>query len=519
MTLRIGGLFEGCGGLTMGVQAALGGGDLVWYSEYEPPTEKQPRPSQAGARLLAHRHPGVPNLGDITTVDWAAVEPVDVLCGGFPCQDVSFAGQRAGFAAGSRSGLWWRFADAIRVLQPSLVVIENVPGLLTARGADPTDELLATDAEVARCKRVLRLIDGKLRKAEREGKGFYVSKQQAGRVRVLVQQRRAMAAQRRAERRIVRAVGAVLGSLADLGFDAEWCGLSAADVGACHKRLRIFILAWPAADTSSTRRDRGQGRNTEPVTGSQCPGRPDPDGRSERASAADAERGGRRRWPPEPVGKQVGRAATTGDCEDSAAHAECGAGQGDGHAVEGDGSQADGGRQSVPGRCGGAAADADGDGRPWVRREQPKQCDVDRCGGTDRDGHSTEPPAPTHTDGGQLRFEPVTEPGRGGPAEPANAVQWGEYGPAVRRWERVLGRFAPVPVEPNTAGGQRLAPRFVEWMQGLPEGHVTDPALGLTRNEQLRLLGNTVVPQQAEAATRLCLRRAAQTIDLLVGVG
>lgn len=94
--LRIGGLFEGYGGLTMGVRLALGGGELAWYSEHEPPTEKDPNPKQAPARLLAYRHPGVPNLGDITAVDWSQVEPVDVICGGSPCQDVSTAGRRGG---------------------------------------------------------------------------------------------------------------------------------------------------------------------------------------------------------------------------------------------------------------------------------------------------------------------------------------------------------------------------------------------------------------------------------------
>ena len=56
--------------------------------------------------------------------------------------------------------------------------------------------------------------------------------------------------------------------------------------------------------------------------------------------------------------------------------------------------------------------------------------------------------------------------------------------------------------EPNTKGQPRLAPRFSEWMMGLDAGHVTDPAIGLTRNEQLKAIGNGVVPQQAEAALR-----------------
>lgn len=119
--MRYGGLFEGYGGLTQAVLSVLGG-TLAWYSEIEP----------AACRVLAHHHPGVLNLGDITAVDWDTVEPVDVLGGGFPCQDVSAAGRRAGLRPGTRSGLWSHMAHAIAVLRPRLVVIENVRGLLSA---------------------------------------------------------------------------------------------------------------------------------------------------------------------------------------------------------------------------------------------------------------------------------------------------------------------------------------------------------------------------------------------------
>ena len=76
--LRFGALFAGYGGLEDGVQSVIGG-VLAWYSEYEPPSEKNPRPSQAAARIMAYHHPGVPNLGDITQIDWHKVAPVDVL--------------------------------------------------------------------------------------------------------------------------------------------------------------------------------------------------------------------------------------------------------------------------------------------------------------------------------------------------------------------------------------------------------------------------------------------------------
>ena len=83
-------------------------------------------------------------------------------------------------------------------------------------------------------------------------------------------------------------------------------------------------------------------------------------------------------------------------------------------------------------------------------------------------------------------------------------VAWGDYEPAIRRWEHILGRLAPPPTEPGRTGAPRLSPRFVEWMQGLPDGHVTDVP-GLTRADMLTLLGNGVVPLQAAAATPVLL--------------
>lgn len=82
-----------------------------------------------------------------------------------------------------------------------------------------------------------------------------------------------------------------------------------------------------------------------------------------------------------------------------------------------------------------------------------------------------------------------------------HADRWGVYAPAIARWEAVIGRTAPSPTDPQLSrhGNRRLSPRFVEWMMGLPDGHVTD-AVG--HNAALGLLGNGVVPQQAAAAIR-----------------
>lgn len=81
----------------------------------------------------------------------------------------------------------------------------------------------------------------------------------------------------------------------------------------------------------------------------------------------------------------------------------------------------------------------------------------------------------------------------------SSRIEWGRYAPAIRRWEQLVGP-APNPTEPNSKGKPRLAAPFVEWLMGLPEGWVTSPEIGLTRAQQLKALGNGVVPQQARAA-------------------
>lgn len=84
----------------------------------------------------------------------------------------------------------------------------------------------------------------------------------------------------------------------------------------------------------------------------------------------------------------------------------------------------------------------------------------------------------------------------------ANEQRFGQYAHAIARWEKVLGREAPSPTEPTGRNGaHRLSPRFVEWMMGLPTGHVTDVP-NLSRNDQLKALGNGVVIQQAYEGLR-----------------
>ena len=85
LRLKIGSLFSGYGGLDLAVEHVFNA-KTVWFSELNEPV----------ARVFSHHWSDAPNLGDITTIDWSQVEPVDILIGGFPCQDVSTVGKRAG---------------------------------------------------------------------------------------------------------------------------------------------------------------------------------------------------------------------------------------------------------------------------------------------------------------------------------------------------------------------------------------------------------------------------------------
>jgi hypothetical protein len=83
-------------------------------------------------------------------------------------------------------------------------------------------------------------------------------------------------------------------------------------------------------------------------------------------------------------------------------------------------------------------------------------------------------------------------------------TNWGKFEPAIRRWESILGRPAPEPTKPDgKEGNHRLSSKFTEWMMGLPDGWITGH--DLKRNDELKLAGNGVVPQQAELALRLLL--------------
>jgi DNA (cytosine-5)-methyltransferase 1 len=182
--MTIASVCTGTGALDMAVQEVFGG-DLIWIADNDP----------AASVLLEHHFPGIPNLGDISQVRWKNIERPDILCGGFSCQNVSCAGDRTGLS-GKKSSVWRYFFRAIKVLRPDLVVIENVRGLTSAKA----------DSGLEYCRGCMGNDPD----------------------------------------RTVRALGAVLGDLAGIGYDAQWDCVRASDRGAPHKRERVVILAWPS---------------------------------------------------------------------------------------------------------------------------------------------------------------------------------------------------------------------------------------------------------------------------------
>jgi DNA (cytosine-5)-methyltransferase 1 len=118
--LTVGSLFSGIGGLDLGLERA--GMQVRWQCEIDPYCRA----------VLAHHWPDVPCYEDIRDIDGSA-ERVDLVCGGFPCQPVSFAGK--GLAQEDPRWLWPEFARVVGELRPRYVLVENVPGLVK-RGLD-----------------------------------------------------------------------------------------------------------------------------------------------------------------------------------------------------------------------------------------------------------------------------------------------------------------------------------------------------------------------------------------------
>jgi DNA (cytosine-5)-methyltransferase 1 len=161
LALRMIDTFSGIGGFSLAARW-VGGIETVQFVEREPYCQ----------RILAKHWPTVPIHDDICTFN-PAPGSADIICGGFPCQDISTAGNQAGIKEGTRSGLFYELMRVVCLVGPRYVVLENVAAI-TSNGMD-----------------------------------------------------------------------AVLGTLAEAGFDAEWACIKASDMGACHRRDRWWLVAYP----------------------------------------------------------------------------------------------------------------------------------------------------------------------------------------------------------------------------------------------------------------------------------
>ena len=374
-TPKAGELFAGYGGLALAVSSVFGA-ETGWLCEVD----------KYASQVLNHRFPDVPNLGDVTAIDWGSVEPVDIIAGGSPCQDVSVAGARAGMSEGTRSNLWVAMRDAVSVIKPSFVVWENVRGALSAKA----------DTSMESCP-------GCVGDAGRSGKPF------------------------------LRALGRVLGDLSTLGYDAQWRVVSAAQVGAPHRRDRVFVLAH--------RRDRY--RINLDALNKPTGGVSDPAEHHLLATPTAHD--------------------NKGACLIEKHHARL--------------------KQRNRTQMGNLQED--------ITHLMPTPNTMDYLGY--REGEKREKALRRGTEDGALRVS------TGNLREEVH-FNADLYLPAVHRWEEILGRKSPRWTMIGDNGKPKLNPMFSEWIMGLPEGWVTSPEIGLSYGRQLMILGNGVVPQQAEFA-------------------
>ena len=456
MTVTIGALCAGYGGIEAGI-GSVQPTTLAWYAEYD----------AAPSAIMAHHHPDVTNLHDVTAIPWADLEPVDILTAGYPCQPFSAAGMRRG--EDDPRHLWPHIAKGIAVLRPPLCVFENVRGHLSL--------------------------------------GF----------------------------------DTVLHDLDRLGYDVRYYLLRAADVGAPHGRARLFIFATDRAVAPTRMPERypvavagSDGwLDSEPGLFGADPfaGKLPPCGLMVRGHLFEEPR-----WLARAdVGPLLGTPRASewkgSGPVGSASHA---------HMIErdylcaqvlsllltpavndmGEGKDVDA-WDAWTERMRAAHGNGNGHGKSLAIEAQrmllpTPVADNSRglpSSGTDYASLANVAvsllPTPSVADGmgGHLsrsgdRSHELLLPGVA--KEMGQTNRWGDYAPAIARWEAALGRTAPSPTEPGAKGGHRLSPRFVEWMQGLPAGHVTDVP-DLSRNNQLKALGNGVVPQQCAAAYRAFL--------------
>ena len=125
--ITIGSLFSGIGGFELGLERAIPNSKTIWQCEQ----------NKFAKKILKKHWPNIPIYDDIKEIKHGTIEFVDVICGGFPCQDISKAGKRKGIANGARSGLWFEMLRIIDIVRPRIAIAENVTAIThKGRGMD-----------------------------------------------------------------------------------------------------------------------------------------------------------------------------------------------------------------------------------------------------------------------------------------------------------------------------------------------------------------------------------------------
>lgn len=269
----------------------------------------------------------------------------------------------------------------------------------------------------------------------------------------------------RATRPALRAAGRVAGDLAGLGYDCRWAVVRASDAGAPHQRARLFLVGHPHGQPWDMRRP-----------------------------AAPRKAAGRRPQC-EPTGPSDGALIPTPTASDHKAgrHPE-----GTGHSLT----------QAVQLLPTPVAQPSGNSPSEHLRKKPGRERVTDLAIIVENDLLPTGGLLPTPQAVNAPRSSTGYGPNLHEVATSSDLTHFGPYAKVIARWEQITGRAAPPPSTPSRrpGGKPQLSTRFVEWLMGLPDGHVTD--LDLPREHQLRLLGNGVVPQQAALAVGTLIRAA-----------
>ena len=381
--MKIGSLCTGYGGLDLAVEAFFNA-ETIWCAEFD----------KYASQVIEQRF-AIPNYGDIKLIDWATLPQIDILTAGYPCQPFSTAGSRKGTE--DERHIWPYIKEAISVLRPRYVILENVRGHLSL--------------------------------------GFKE----------------------------------VLKGLTEIGYDARWQIVRASDAEAAHQRARLFIIAYANSYArQESRRTNRQvlGTPSEFINGSN--------------------------WNEHRSGDMFERADTNSV----------------GFPLEYDksGTQGNQGQSQFEfGELEQEFTHTGSKGLQGTRHENQQQRRNINDFAASNSSNQGAASATILANSSSTRLRQIfmdklyqtNHRIRGGIAldgEPLTGIWWQDtpYEAAIERWKAIQGK------PPSPLMGERLNPKFVEWLMGLPSGWVTE--CGLSISQQLKMLGNGVMPQQAYLA-------------------